>query len=370
MTAIKEVPIDQLLLDPDNPRLPEDLHGSPQKQLIQHIARHEAVEDLMEAIGRNGFFPGEPLVVYRSSSDPKGKLRVIEGNRRLTSVKLLRNPGLYPQRPSLREIADRSPSQNIPDKLPVIEVASRDSALPYLGSRHIVGVKAWEPLPKARYMYQLFIATSNKKSPADRYLEVASRIGSGRRSDYVRKNLDALAVFNLIKKNGFYGDKTMDELSFSFGVLYTAIGDRKPIAGHTGVIQYDADSDTIEEYNDPIVYPGRLSKSGVADLYDWCFRSDANGRTVLGESRNLPELAAVLRSKTATKVLRNTRDLSIAYERSGAIADNVLQSLSRAYQELRMVSSMIPTAKPDKTIRDIVGDIDKQLSAIKKVLGI
>jgi ParB/Sulfiredoxin domain len=354
--------VDNLLLDPENPRLPEDLIGGGQKAILQYIARHEAVEDLMAAIGRNGFFEGEPLVVYKAAGD-RGKWRVIEGNRRLASVKLLHDPSLYSARKSLAEISNDSPKRNKPLKLPVVRVPNREAALPYLGSRHIVGVKSWEPLPKARYILQLFELTSPKKPPLERYREVALQIGSGKRTDYIRKNLNALAVFELIKKADFFSDKDGSELSFNFGVLYTAL-EWGPIAGHVGVVEYDSASNQVVAQNDPIVSPRKLDKAGVAELYEWCFKKQSTGGTVLGESRNLSRLAQVLRSPTALKALRSTKDLDLAFERSEGMSTEVAATLSRVLGELRYANSLIANVVVDDLFIELAEKIVQQAEAL------
>jgi hypothetical protein len=361
--VIGHIDVDDLLLDPDNPRLPEELQGGKQSEILRHIARHEAVEDLMAAIGRNGYFEGEPLVVYRNQGDPKNKWRVIEGNRRLASVKLLRNPALYADRPSLSEIARESPARNKPESLPVVKVDKREDSLPYLGSRHIVGVKAWEPLPKARYMLQLFAITPKSKSPNDRYRDVAKRIGSGNRADYVRKNLNALAVYNLIVAKDFFGDKNASELDFKFGVLYTAL-ERASISGYAGVVKYDAITDVVQRENHPIISPSELKPDHVKDLYNWCFRKDERGQTILGESRNIPRLASVLRSAEATGVLRRTKSLDVAYERSGGVVQELSGALSLALTQLRYANSVVANADQDDLVLELSSKVLEQAKSL------
>ena len=80
-SAIKsiDVNIDKLELDPENPRLPEDLKRT-QVAMAEHIAHYTDIEELMQVIGENGFFRGESLIVY-PSPDRKNFYRVIEGNR-------------------------------------------------------------------------------------------------------------------------------------------------------------------------------------------------------------------------------------------------------------------------------------------------
>lgn len=104
----------------------------------------------------------------------------------------------------MRELSD---SVGDFDELPVVVRATRQEVLPYLGFRHITGVKQWEPLAKARYLKQLFDMTNTTAVPGDRYAEVANAIGS--RRDHVKRNLDALAVYEVIEQQDFF---EIDEL--------------------------------------------------------------------------------------------------------------------------------------------------------------
>jgi len=365
-TEIGKEKLTNLLLDPENPRLPPDVQGGTQKAILEHIARYEAVEDLMGAIGRNGFFPGEPLVVYRHAGDPKGKYRVIEGNRRLVSVLLLSKPEAYAARRSLRDIAASATFK--PTELPVIQVDRREDALPYLGSRHIVGVKAWEPLQKARYMHQLFGTTNKRKSAGERYREVALRIGSGNRRDYIKKNLDALAIYKIIQDADFFGDSNTNELNFSFGVLYTGL-DYKPISGFLGAVQYNAAKDEVTKENDPIVHPDSLKRQNIEEFYRWCFYKGKESNTVLGESRNLFKLAAVLRSKAATEVLRKQNDLEYAYEHSEGIVEELEASLGRALKELRYSNSIVANVTHHSTIEDLARQVREQATQVLRAIS-
>src|SRR5690606_16210223 len=80
-----------------------------------------------------------------------GKLFVVEGNRRLAAVKLLRDRNLQ------REInASGLPSITNSAKkrlnfLPVI-ICKREEIWAFLGFKHINGPQAWESYPKAHYV--------------------------------------------------------------------------------------------------------------------------------------------------------------------------------------------------------------------------
>jgi ParB-like chromosome segregation protein Spo0J len=141
--------------------LPESLDRS-QEAMIDYIAASTSIEELMEAIAENDFFPGEPLIVVpvEKGSD---QYYVLEGNRRLTTVKLLNDPKEC-SNPGERMHNISTVARYKPKELPVVIRESRSEVLPYLGFRHITGVKQWEPLVKARYIEQLF-DLSNRAYP-------------------------------------------------------------------------------------------------------------------------------------------------------------------------------------------------------------
>ena len=78
---IEQISVDDLLLDEDNPRLPADVEKT-QGAMLEYIARQTSIEELMEAIGENGFFNSEALIVYHHPNDRPDKYRVIEGDRK------------------------------------------------------------------------------------------------------------------------------------------------------------------------------------------------------------------------------------------------------------------------------------------------
>ena len=82
------IPIEKLRLDDQNPRLPASIHGKDRGLIIEYMLMEAATLDLMLAIGQNGFFAGEPLLVVADGES----FKVIEGNRRLTALLLLQDP--------------------------------------------------------------------------------------------------------------------------------------------------------------------------------------------------------------------------------------------------------------------------------------
>jgi hypothetical protein len=358
---IQSASIDQLRLDPENPRLPESVSRS-QSDMLNYIAETTAIEDLMGAIAANDFFAGEPLVVVPDKEN-EDRFVVVEGNRRLTAVLLLRDLSLC-TKPSarMREIVQNA--NHIPNAVPVVWRAERKDVLPYLGFRHITGVKQWEPLAKARYIKQLFDLTPGDQDPRERYLTVAREIGS--RRDHIKRNLDALAVYNVIKDHDFYNIDGLDEETIKFAVLSTALADER-IGAFVGISQKD---DGEEEYEPlhPIINADSLKKHEIGELTDWIYRQDSKGRTRVGESRNLRYLAAVLDNPRALAAFRNNSSLKLAYQITSDIVHDFLELLYQAEAALTEAAGMVATISYDKDAHMVARRINENIKLIGKTL--
>ncbi len=332
------VPLDHLHLDPDNPRLPTGAKRGD-KDIMNFIAENTAVDDLVNAIGTNDFFPGEPLVAVPHPNRSQHFI-VVEGNRRLTALRLLQDPDEI-DAPSSRLKNIVALAQYKHTNIPVVVRANREEVLPYLGFRHITGVTAWEPLAKARYMKQLFdLLTKRTDKPENRYLEVAQAIGT--RITNVRRNLDALAVYRLMEREGFFGVPDLSEDTIKFGVLYTAISD-EAIAAFVGAAKRKspkANSDYVS--TNPIVNPSCLKKVPIRDLTRWLFLKK-DGATIVGESRNLKFLSRIVSDADALKALRNGSSLDFAHRLTSGSSEDFLVLLYRAEVTLKEAASLVAT---------------------------
>lgn len=331
-------PLDSLILDPLNPRLPEAVARTPQ-QMLDYIARTTAIEDLMNAIAENDFFQGEPLIVMPERDKKNietGKYIVIEGNRRLTALKLIQDPTQC-TKPTTKMLDISRTAEFKPNNIPVIIEQDRMSVLPYLGFRHITGVKQWEPLAKARYMEQIFNLAPDNLSPNEKYIEVARTIGS--RKDHIKRNLDALAVFKMIDEHGYFDIADLDEESIKFAVLSTALADDR-IGSFVGVSKTISG---IPVQSDPIVNSGSLNYDHVKELTFWLYEKDSKGRTKVGESRNIKDLAAVIANDSALTHFRNGASLKLAYELTGKTSEDFFELMLNAENSLREAAGIVAT---------------------------
>ena len=291
-TEIKKIPIDLLLYDPLNPRLPTSVNGHNEKEVIAWMLNNENLVELMLSIAEKGYFEAEPIWVVPSQVYD-GKYDVIEGNRRLTAVKLLNTPELATSRKNTID-AIMKEAKVIPTEIASIVFSSKEEVDSYLGYRHITGVEPWDALAKARYLKRIRNVSGTPKSDQD-YKTLAKLIGS--RADFVKQILTGLEVYEAIEDNNFFGIKGLNETSAQFGTLYTALNSPS-IAQFIGL---NDDDDTFD-----------LNTGNLQEFSHWLYEKNNEGKTRVGESRNLKLLSKVLDSASALSAFREGKPLQDA----------------------------------------------------------
>ena len=346
---IKKIKIEELHLDNEkNPRLPTKLMGKSDETILEYMVIDANVLELMASIGEKGFFPGEPLLVV--PSEKKGGHIVIEGNRRLSAVMLLRNPALVTARKkSLAQVVENATYK--PDTLPALIYDKREEILDYLGYRHITGVKPWDPLAKARYLRQLY-EMSKIKNVDERCAHLARTIGSGTRTDYVKKLLCGLSIYNTIEDTNYFNIKNLSEKTISFSLITTALGYPK-LRDYLGL----ESSEEIE--------PKSLDLNHLKDLSKWMFEK-IDRKTLLGESRNLNQLADVVANEVALKELRSGASLEVAYYFSEGAKESVINGISEARKYLDLAYTYAKEVTLGEDEHAQLEEIKKTATAIKK----
>src|SRR6266576_2803203 len=81
-----QILVSELMLDDQNPRLPEDLHGKKQRTLLEYLYETANLTELAQSFVDNDFFRHEPLIVLKPQ---RGHRLVVEGNRRLVALLIL-----------------------------------------------------------------------------------------------------------------------------------------------------------------------------------------------------------------------------------------------------------------------------------------
>lgn len=358
MPEFKPIALSKLVLDRENPRLPTRLKGGDENEIIKYLIRRTSIVELVNSIGENGFFPGEAIVVTKSDTTP-GEYIVLEGNRRLTALKLMQEPALA-QGISPGAVEAASNAKTRPEEVPAYVVDRREDVLQYLGFRHVSGVQRWDPLAKARYLKMLYDLAPG--DPESRYGQIASEIGS--RRDTVQKNLDALAAYNITEQERFFGIPDLDEDKFQFGVFYTALANSR-IARFAGAKDEDG------EPTHPVANPDSLKVAQIGEIVNWMFLKDENGDTRLGESRNIPMLAAIVSSSKALELLRQGASLNDAYNETPDLQNEFIREINTATNHVKLANTKLSAVDAaDSEVRRSVGDIQTELRFTVERLGL
>ena len=318
---IEYIKTSELNFDPENPRFYRLNDADKEEVVVEGMLDDESVHDLMLSIGQQGYFPGEPLLAFRSGT----QLIVAEGNRRLAAVKLL-NGELNPpenKKNSIEEIRNEVP--NKPNELPCIIYDAREDVLRYIGYRHITGVKEWDSLSKAKYLKELCVKFYSEDTKEDTLKYLAREIGS--RPSYVGLLLTSLSVYELAKnKNFFKLNITDSDIEFSY--ITTALG-YNAITEWLGIEdKKDYDFKNIKEDN-------------VKNLFSWFFVRDEHARTTVRESRRIKDIALIVQHDDAVDCLVKTRDLDQSYLYTNGHQVALEEAIKKARNDLKVVWDML-----------------------------
>ena len=160
------VKLDDLLLDPNNPRfseLGEGYNEVPEARYTDDKVQKNAfdkmrnaafdVSELRDTIKTLGFLPMDRIVVRKVSSSGGDKYVVIEGNRRVTALKWL-----IQLHEIGKETFDDAQLSNL-TSLECLEldheIAPAAASLILPGLRHVSGIKEWGPYQKAKAIFAL-----------------------------------------------------------------------------------------------------------------------------------------------------------------------------------------------------------------------
>jgi len=213
--SIKYIPLEELELDSKNPRLP--IHSSNENDIIEWMLQDASIITLMLSIGENGFFIGESLLVIKEDN----QYVVVEGNRKLTALKILDNPKLATlHKRQIKQVLDETAYR--PKDIPCILFNKREEIFKYLGYKHITGIQTWNKLTKAQYFNNL-IPDLKSKTFLKQIGELAKMVGT--KSNYIKMSLISYKLYEMVNidKSIFYFEYIVDALKYETVIQFLNI---------------------------------------------------------------------------------------------------------------------------------------------------
>ncbi|HLD53783.1 MAG TPA: hypothetical protein VJA82_10785 [Sediminibacterium sp.] len=212
-----KISINDLVLDTKNVRLGTEYNSSD--EIINDLFVNEDAMQILENIAQNGYFPDEPPVVVKE----QGKFVVLEGNRRVVSLKAMIDPTMAPTRYASR--ITKLMEAKIPIEYVMVHIAtSRNEAMEYLAAKHTKTTrKPWSALRRAYFYYAQKESGQSVEDLMERYqgVDIPSYIKMHEMhnvamslkniSEDIRKKVSNKGIFNITTLERFYSDKYVQE---------------------------------------------------------------------------------------------------------------------------------------------------------------
>jgi len=354
MEDLGSIPLEDLKLDPLNPRLPDEIQGKPESELLEYLFEHDALDELAASFVANNYFANEPVLVLPRDAD--GRRIVVEGNRRVSTLKILTKTRLADSL-GLAFDLDSEPSEEqlkLLQSVPAHEVADRQELSAYLGYRHIGGVRPWSSEAKARWIHTQVLARV-AAGDLDPFYEVGRIIGSNARG--VRSKYVQLEVLRRARREA--GVRTAFVENERFSVWGLVLGNPNLLSYiHFGKVPSDyagvTDAIALVDY----ARVGRI----VADL-----TPGKGGPAVLRDSRDVGLYGEVLADVEADELLQHTLDLQLAYgylQRGG-----LSQRLQQLVLDVKQLFSDVVDLEVSADDLALVGELELQVRTLRGAIG-
>ena len=333
-----QVSLLDLRLDPENPRLSHDGDWTSVSDgsLLREFALKYNLIELARSIADKGFTPrhAEALLVVEDPPDSR-RYVVVEGNRRLATLKLLSDPDLRRDvgatSAEWSELSESATGHDL-DSVPVVVYPNRAGLDDYLGFRHITGPRPWRPEAKARFIAKLLSLG-----------ETIPDVGETHRQQH--ENRPPICRGSRCLRPSLGHGVRLEETEAGFGVFYNAL-DQEGVRNHLGL----GPQREITSLPESPVPSNRIG--ALEEVIGFLFGNPEKGiARVIRESRDLAKLGQVLASDDACANLRVERDLERSYRVSGGGRSDLLGSLIEIHSKLAWVNGQSQEYSEDEDIR-------------------
>jgi len=365
------IDIGKLHLDTKNPRLPEEAQNKSEEVVLQVLYRDFDLHELVESMKNNGYLDAEPLVAIPEGvpkkfagiipSDtklweefneyihkPEVTFVVAEGNRRLGAAKILTDAALR-TKSKIKDIPD-VPSEIIKDlsTIPVIVYPDRESMVPYLGVKHIIGTKKWESYAKARYI------ASMKKSGYS-LDQIEKIVGDGRGT--IKRTYLAWKLVELMEEESEGSTKKAKE-NFSFILL--SLG-QASVKEYLGIASKLSESDLDTPINED-------KMSNLKRLFSFLFGEGKEKLPVISESRDITnKLGTILRNPEAVNHLIATRNLNDSFDLTDGEEQLLIKKLKSINRNLEYSLGIVHRHRTDP-VKEEIAKCKETIAEIEKVI--
>lgn len=356
--TITKVPTEQLRLDRLNPRLLGESKNESDMAIIARLYRAAELDELLQSITTNGYLDIEPLVVIHHP-ESNGYI-VLEGNRRLATLRLLREPELVKNLEKYIGFKIRIPQVDNESLKATFKVASiylvnnREDARSFIGFKHINGPKKWDAYAKARYAAEWYKANKGDQGLAD----IARAIGD--KNDTVKRMVYAVYVLDQARENDLFYIEDRYHIRLNFSHLYTALS-RSQYMKYLGL-------EVIWRSYDPSSNPVPHEKhKELKKVLVWIYGSkkDDLPPVVKRQNPDIKHLGEVLAHDQGLHVLKVTGNLDRAHASTEPIQTRLTASLIRARDHILEASGSLRAYDgQDQALLNVAEDVKETADSV------
>ena len=355
--TIEFVALQNIKLDPHNPRLGRSLDGTILSQdEIYDRMKDWSLEELATSFMESGFWAHEAVLCVEEDLNGEEALIVVEGNRRIAALKRLKRTfdGEETSKRWLEIIAGEARPDKMFDNVPIIIVESRREIISFLGFRHVTGIKEWAPPEKAQFIAKMI------EDGGLSYRDVMRRIGS--KTPTVQRNYIAYCILRQMDE---LEDIEVRNVEDRFSVLFLSI--RTPGVRH--FLGIDAKFEAEPADVSPPISDDHIES--LVEFSKWLF-GNAETSPVVSDSRQIEKFAKVLASTEGLAYLRSVKRPSLekAFIVSGGDQEEVYELISTAAYSLQEALSTIHFYKNDERLKELSKKMIISALQIKSTLGI
>lgn len=352
-----QVALDRLYLDPNNYRLRgnqnyklvEDkniCNSMVQKRVMKMIKGENAsdIKDLLESFKENGYLKIDNIIV-RPLDESKKQYLVVEGNRRITTLKVLKE--LYEDGMEIGRI-----NPECFNHLDVVEYDVDDKEYEILmGLRHVSGVRQWGDYEQSELIANL-VRRHNME-----LRDISESLGITLKN--VKRRLNTYYALEIFRDDAEYGDNfSPNKLS---SIFYEIMG--KPEMRDQW-LEWDENLNSFQ------------NKQNMRRLFSWLVPyEDDNGKVldpIVTKRDEIREIAKFVMDDQALEKLEESRNVTEAKEESEYCSKEALKNnfkqIIRILNKLNL-GTLTNLEEQDKaTIQKIIDQMETQGKLIKKLI--
>ena len=349
------VAVERLRLDRRNPRLVGDGENASQEEMIARLYLSADLGELLQSISANGYMDIEPLIVMSDPESSDDRLIVLEGNRRLAALRLLREPDLA----SEIKRSKRSEGLSIPipsigeqqrttlDRVSVCHVDSRETARSFIGFKHINGPAKWNSYAKAQFAAEWYKSGRGKFNLES----IAKAIGDNH--DTIKRMVSAVYILQQAKKERLFDMEDRYSRRFNFSHLYTALS-RSQYMDYLGL----EDGWTRHDPHEDQIPKDKLEE--LQNVLVWIYGSRKDDKKPIIQSQNpdIRRLGEVLAHAESRHMLETTHNLNTAHDSTESVDKRFTEALIKARENIQAAAGLLRAYDgQEKSLLDIAEDI-------------